>query len=92
MSASGKEMDWAQMACHRCLMYLGDLCKNLNFFCSGLRDRRKPLRLSEPPCTRWESSGAALAAVTLSSCRTTFPSFRYSSASQRGAVNTEDEL
>lgn len=23
-------MDWAQMACHRCLVYLGDLCKNLN--------------------------------------------------------------
>lgn len=30
VSASGKEMDWAQMACHRCLMYLGDLCKNLH--------------------------------------------------------------
>lgn len=30
VSASGKEMDWAQMACHRCLVYLGDLCKNRN--------------------------------------------------------------
>lgn len=30
MSASGKEMDWAQMACHRCLVYLGDLCKTLH--------------------------------------------------------------
>lgn len=30
VSASGKETDWAQMACHRCLVYLGDLCKNPN--------------------------------------------------------------
>ncbi|OXB52614.1 hypothetical protein ASZ78_016917, partial [Callipepla squamata] len=25
VSASEKEMEWAQMACHRCLVYLGDL-------------------------------------------------------------------
>ncbi|XP_034865697.1 protein SMG5 isoform X1 [Mirounga leonina] len=30
VSASGKEMDWAQMACHRCLMYLGDLSRYQN--------------------------------------------------------------
>lgn len=30
MSASGKEMDWAQMACHRCLVYLGDLSRYQN--------------------------------------------------------------
>lgn len=28
VSATPKEMDWAQMACHRCLVYLGDLGKN----------------------------------------------------------------
>lgn len=27
VSASEKEMEWAQMACHRCLVYLGDLGK-----------------------------------------------------------------
>ncbi|XP_019518070.1 PREDICTED: protein SMG5 isoform X1 [Hipposideros armiger] len=30
VSASGKEMDWAQMACHRCLVYLGDLSRYQN--------------------------------------------------------------
>lgn len=25
VSATPKEMEWAQMACHRCLVYLGDL-------------------------------------------------------------------
>nr|XP_023423278.1 protein SMG5 isoform X2 [Cavia porcellus] len=30
ISASGKEMDWAQMACHRCLVYLGDLSRYQN--------------------------------------------------------------
>lgn len=28
VSATPKEMEWAQMACHRCLVYLGDLGKN----------------------------------------------------------------
>ncbi|XP_030042790.1 nonsense-mediated mRNA decay factor SMG5 [Microcaecilia unicolor] len=28
--ASAKEMDWAQMACHRCLVYLGDLARYQN--------------------------------------------------------------
>ncbi|XP_064416640.1 nonsense-mediated mRNA decay factor SMG5 isoform X2 [Latimeria chalumnae] len=28
--ASGKEMEWAQMACHRCLVYLGDLARYQN--------------------------------------------------------------
>lgn len=36
VSASGKEMDWAQMACHRCLVYLGDLCKSLHLCVSVL--------------------------------------------------------
>lgn len=46
MSASGKETDWAQMACHRCLVYLGDLCKNpdLHFLCFGLRTGSSCLR------------------------------------------------
>ncbi|XP_017288821.1 protein SMG5 isoform X2 [Kryptolebias marmoratus] len=30
MSASPKEMEWAQMACHRCLVYLGDLARYQN--------------------------------------------------------------
>uniref|UniRef100_A0A8C3SW02 Nonsense-mediated mRNA decay factor n=1 Tax=Chelydra serpentina TaxID=8475 RepID=A0A8C3SW02_CHESE len=30
VSASGKEMEWAQMACHRCLVYLGDLGRYQN--------------------------------------------------------------
>lgn len=30
VSASVKEMDWAQMACHRCLVYLGDLARYQN--------------------------------------------------------------
>ncbi|KAM4690025.1 nonsense-mediated mRNA decay factor SMG5 [Rhinophrynus dorsalis] len=30
VSASAKEMDWAQMACHRCLVYLGDLARYQN--------------------------------------------------------------
>uniref|UniRef100_UPI00398E9AE4 nonsense-mediated mRNA decay factor SMG5 n=1 Tax=Pristiophorus japonicus TaxID=55135 RepID=UPI00398E9AE4 len=30
VTASGKEMEWAQMACHRCLMYLGDLARYQN--------------------------------------------------------------
>nr|XP_006113976.1 protein SMG5 isoform X3 [Pelodiscus sinensis] len=30
VSASGKEMEWAQMACHRCLVYLGDLARYQN--------------------------------------------------------------
>ncbi|CAJ0968836.1 unnamed protein product [Ranitomeya imitator] len=28
--ASAKEMEWAQMACHRCLVYLGDLARYQN--------------------------------------------------------------
>lgn len=28
VSATPKEMEWAQMACHRCLVYLGDLGNN----------------------------------------------------------------
>uniref|UniRef100_A0A8C9TUR5 Nonsense-mediated mRNA decay factor n=1 Tax=Scleropages formosus TaxID=113540 RepID=A0A8C9TUR5_SCLFO len=28
--ATAKEMEWAQMACHRCLMYLGDLARYQN--------------------------------------------------------------
>ncbi|XP_013925510.1 PREDICTED: protein SMG5 [Thamnophis sirtalis] len=30
VSASEKEMDWAQIACHRCLVYLGDLARYQN--------------------------------------------------------------
>uniref|UniRef100_A0A8C5AU72 Nonsense-mediated mRNA decay factor n=1 Tax=Gadus morhua TaxID=8049 RepID=A0A8C5AU72_GADMO len=30
VSASPKEMEWAQMACHRCLVYLGDLARYQN--------------------------------------------------------------
>ncbi|XP_056401128.1 nonsense-mediated mRNA decay factor SMG5 isoform X2 [Hyla sarda] len=30
VSASVKEMEWAQMACHRCLVYLGDLARYQN--------------------------------------------------------------
>ncbi|XP_044128827.1 protein SMG5 [Bufo gargarizans] len=30
VSASAKEMEWAQMACHRCLVYLGDLARYQN--------------------------------------------------------------
>ncbi|XP_053560577.1 nonsense-mediated mRNA decay factor SMG5 isoform X2 [Bombina bombina] len=30
VSASAKEMDWAQLACHRCLVYLGDLARYQN--------------------------------------------------------------
>ncbi|MGH0172562.1 UNVERIFIED_CONTAM: hypothetical protein FKN15_065065 [Acipenser sinensis] len=30
VSATAKEMDWAQMACHRCLVYLGDLARYQN--------------------------------------------------------------
>ncbi|XP_049587392.1 nonsense-mediated mRNA decay factor SMG5 [Syngnathus scovelli] len=30
LSASPKEMEWAQMACHRCLVYLGDLARYQN--------------------------------------------------------------
>ncbi|KAL4646792.1 protein SMG5 isoform X1 [Arapaima gigas] len=30
VSATAKEMEWAQMACHRCLMYLGDLARYQN--------------------------------------------------------------
>uniref|UniRef100_A0A671WF14 Nonsense-mediated mRNA decay factor n=1 Tax=Sparus aurata TaxID=8175 RepID=A0A671WF14_SPAAU len=30
MSATPKEMEWAQMACHRCLVYLGDLARYQN--------------------------------------------------------------
>uniref|UniRef100_A0A8C5N4W0 Nonsense-mediated mRNA decay factor n=1 Tax=Leptobrachium leishanense TaxID=445787 RepID=A0A8C5N4W0_9ANUR len=30
VSASAKEMDWAQMACHRCLVFLGDLARYQN--------------------------------------------------------------
>ncbi|XP_077183135.1 nonsense-mediated mRNA decay factor SMG5 [Paroedura picta] len=30
VSASEKEMEWAQMACHRCLVYLGDLGRYQN--------------------------------------------------------------
>uniref|UniRef100_A0A4W5PCK0 Nonsense-mediated mRNA decay factor n=1 Tax=Hucho hucho TaxID=62062 RepID=A0A4W5PCK0_9TELE len=30
VSATPKEMEWAQMACHRCLMYLGDLARYQN--------------------------------------------------------------
>uniref|UniRef100_A0A8D0GA21 Nonsense-mediated mRNA decay factor n=1 Tax=Sphenodon punctatus TaxID=8508 RepID=A0A8D0GA21_SPHPU len=30
VSATGKEMEWAQMACHRCLVYLGDLARYQN--------------------------------------------------------------
>ncbi|XP_062367173.1 nonsense-mediated mRNA decay factor SMG5 isoform X3 [Cinclus cinclus] len=30
VSASEKEMEWAQMACHRCLVYLGDLARYQN--------------------------------------------------------------
>ncbi|CAM9339812.1 unnamed protein product [Lampetra planeri] len=30
VSATLKEMDWAQMACHRCLVYLGDLARYQN--------------------------------------------------------------
>uniref|UniRef100_A0A674CP74 Nonsense-mediated mRNA decay factor n=1 Tax=Salmo trutta TaxID=8032 RepID=A0A674CP74_SALTR len=30
VSATPKEMDWAQMACHRCLVYLGDLARYQN--------------------------------------------------------------
>ncbi|KAF7661428.1 hypothetical protein LDENG_00260300 [Lucifuga dentata] len=30
VSASLKEMEWAQMACHRCLVYLGDLARYQN--------------------------------------------------------------
>lgn len=29
VSATPKEMEWAQMACHRCLVYLGDLGNNI---------------------------------------------------------------
>lgn len=29
VSATPKEMEWAQMACHRCLVYLGDLGNNV---------------------------------------------------------------
>uniref|UniRef100_A0A8C9YM32 Nonsense-mediated mRNA decay factor n=1 Tax=Sander lucioperca TaxID=283035 RepID=A0A8C9YM32_SANLU len=29
VSATPKEMEWAQMACHRCLVYLGDLGNNM---------------------------------------------------------------
>ncbi|XP_035290217.1 protein SMG5 [Anguilla anguilla] len=30
VSATAKEMEWAQMACHRCLVYLGDLARYQN--------------------------------------------------------------
>ncbi|OCT66615.1 hypothetical protein XELAEV_18042869mg [Xenopus laevis] len=30
VSASSKEMEWARMACHRCLVYLGDLARYQN--------------------------------------------------------------
>ncbi|XP_043935749.1 protein SMG5 [Protopterus annectens] len=30
MTASGKELEWAEMACHRCLVYLGDLARYQN--------------------------------------------------------------
>lgn len=52
-------MDWAQMACHRCLMYLGDLCKNLNslFSVRGSGTGRKLLHLLVPPFRCWESRG-----------------------------------
>ncbi|XP_072316246.1 nonsense-mediated mRNA decay factor SMG5 isoform X1 [Eucyclogobius newberryi] len=30
LSASPKEMEWAQLACHRCLVYLGDLARYQN--------------------------------------------------------------
>ncbi|MEQ2251002.1 hypothetical protein ILYODFUR_006580 [Ilyodon furcidens] len=30
VSASPREMEWAQMACHRCLVYLGDLARYQN--------------------------------------------------------------
>uniref|UniRef100_A0A672K0N9 Nonsense-mediated mRNA decay factor n=1 Tax=Sinocyclocheilus grahami TaxID=75366 RepID=A0A672K0N9_SINGR len=30
VSATPKEMEWAQMACHRCLVYLGDLARYQN--------------------------------------------------------------
>ncbi|TRY55317.1 hypothetical protein DNTS_013468 [Danionella cerebrum] len=30
VSATSKEMEWAQMACHRCLVYLGDLARYQN--------------------------------------------------------------
>ncbi|XP_069031455.1 LOW QUALITY PROTEIN: nonsense-mediated mRNA decay factor SMG5 [Embiotoca jacksoni] len=30
VSATTKEMEWAQMACHRCLVYLGDLARYQN--------------------------------------------------------------
>ncbi|XP_071970707.1 nonsense-mediated mRNA decay factor SMG5 isoform X3 [Engystomops pustulosus] len=30
VSASAKEMEWAQLACHRCLVYLGDLARYQN--------------------------------------------------------------
>lgn len=30
VSASSREMEWAQMACHRCLVYLGDLARYQN--------------------------------------------------------------
>lgn len=30
VSASSKEMEWAQLACHRCLVYLGDLARYQN--------------------------------------------------------------
>ncbi|XP_053134220.1 nonsense-mediated mRNA decay factor SMG5 [Hemicordylus capensis] len=30
VSASEKEMEWAQLACHRCLVYLGDLARYQN--------------------------------------------------------------
>ncbi|XP_023390062.1 protein SMG5 [Pteropus vampyrus] len=53
VSASGKETDWAQMACHRCLVYLGDLCKgpNLRSLCLGLRTGSSCLR-AWCPCIR----------------------------------------
>lgn len=36
VSASEKEMEWAQMACHRCLVYLGDLGKDSVVFQGNL--------------------------------------------------------
>lgn len=64
MSASEKEMEWAQMACHRCLVYLGDLGKKHHVSTAFKA-------LKDGACT---ASSPLLFITSCSYCRRWFPS------------------
>ena len=59
-------MDWAQMACHRCLVYLGDLCKNPNLSFFSVLGYRTGSNCScwYHPLRDWRAGGAVWPLIT----------------------------